>query len=127
MAGRAVRGVLVAVLLAAWTVGAGTGSASAADTPCPAGAACLYAGESETGAMGEYPGRSCQATAGLGVPEVRSAVNNRIPGGVVLVLFQDTACTRPATPEFVTLRVDAVAPPARSVHILLVPARGGAR
>jgi hypothetical protein len=100
-------------------VAAGTAPAGAA-TSCPIGGACLYAGPNETGATAQLGGGfGCHSAASLGLPSIRSAVNNAVEQTILLYL--DTGCHTPATPSFVVRQVDDINPPALSARIRPLP------
>jgi hypothetical protein len=111
---------VVLVALAAVTLPALPASAATAATSCPIGAACVYSGPDQTGTVAQLPGGfGCRTAAELGLPAVRSAVNNAVEQAIVL--FTDTSCRVPATPGFVVREVDDITPPAQSVRIRPLP------
>lgn len=96
------------------------GQPAGAATSCPIGAACVYSGPAETGAMATLGGGfGCKAVSTLGLPSVRSAVNNAVEQAILL--YSDTRCGTPASPPFVTRQVDQVTPAALSVRIRPLP------
>jgi Peptidase inhibitor family I36 len=93
---------------------------AAATATCPIGAACVYSGPDQTGTAAQLPGGfGCRTAASLGLPAVRSAVNNG--SEQTILLFTDTGCRTAANPGFVVREVDDIDPPALSVRIRPLP------
>jgi Peptidase inhibitor family I36 len=111
--------VLAAAALLALGAAATAGAAGAAAS-CPIGGACLYSGANETGTQVQLGGGfACHSAASLGLPAVRSAVNNAVER--TILLYVDASCRTPASPAFVVRQVDDINPPALSVRIRPLP------
>jgi hypothetical protein len=115
--------VLVAVVLAlgsAVPAGAGQPGLLGAAAACPINGACVYSDAAETGTMAQLSGGfGCHSAASLGLPAVRSAVNNAVEQAITL--FLDGSCRTPANPAFVIRQVDDINPPALGVRIRPLP------
>jgi Peptidase inhibitor family I36 len=114
----------VLLLAAAGLTSAGLAAAAvpagAAGAGCPVGASCVYSGPDQGGTVAVLPGGfGCRTAASLGLPSVRSAVNN--VAEQTILLYADANCRTAASPGFVTREVDDVNPPALSVRIRPLP------
>jgi hypothetical protein len=127
MVGRRTRGghmfrriPVLLLAVAGLTAAAVPASAATAAAGCPIGASCVYSGPDQTGTVGQLPGGfGCRTAASLGLPSVRSAVNN--VAEQTILLFADANCRTAASPSFVTREVDDVNPPALSVRLRPLP------
>jgi hypothetical protein len=115
-----IRRTAAASVLAAGAVAGVLPGAPADAASCPIGAACVWSGPAETGAMATLPGGfGCRTASALGLPSVQSAVNNAVEQ--TILLYADSRCSTPASPAFVVRQVDQVTPPALSVRIRPLP------
>jgi hypothetical protein len=116
------RVAVLLVVVAGLTVGSlpMTTATASAVAGCPINVACVYSGPNQTGAVAELPGGfGCRSAAALGLPAVRSAVNN--PVEQAIILFADANCQTATNPSFVLREVDDISPPALSVRIRPLP------